>query len=132
MTVPLIVHHNPHCQHKLTGHTDAAKRIADTITMHWLANKTDCVRKWVMFNLSDGRGGMDLFPSKADAVRFARYPKNMLYLCIMPGGMPICEAEIVLKTGRGLSNWGLEDSERQLITPVSPEQRVRNAKLIGG
>ena len=131
MSVPLLIHHNPHCTSK-AGHSDEAKRIADTITMHWLAVKTDCVGKWLTFNLSDGKGGMDLYPSKADAVRFARIPKNMLYVCLVPGGMYVCEAEILLKTGRKLSGWGLEDSERQLIPRATGEHRAQMLKLLGG
>lgn len=132
MKAPLIVHHNPHCTYKLKGHGDEAKRIADVITMHWLANMTECVGKWVMFNLSDGRGGMDLFPKKADAVRHASIPANMLYICLVPGGMSICEAEILLATGRKLSSWGLEDSERQLIPRNAGEHRAQILKSLGG
>jgi hypothetical protein len=132
MSVPLIINHNPHCEYKARGHCDEAKRISDTITMHWLAQLTDCVGQWVMFNLQDGRGGMDLFPRKYDATRHASNPKNMLYICLVPGGMSICEGEIVLQTARAMSSWGLEDSERQMISRVAGEHRTRTLKLLRG
>jgi hypothetical protein len=132
VTVPLIVNHNPHCQYKARGHTDAARRIADTVTMHWLAISWDCVRKWLMFRLADGTGGMDLFPTKGDAVRFASNPKHMLYVCLAPGGMSICEAEILLTTARKMADWGLEESERILIPRVAGEHRVTTSRLLRG
>lgn len=132
MTAPLIVHHNPHCTWKARGHTDAAKRIADTITMHWLAQSMDVCGKWVAFSLSDGTGGMDLYPRKYDAVRHSVNPKYMMYLCLVAGGMSICEAEICLRTARGLSDWGLEDSERQLIPRMAGEHRAKMPRLLRG
>jgi len=132
MDTPLLVNHLPHCTYKAKGHTDPAARIADMVTMHWLAIKTECVGKWLMFNLGDGRGGRDLFTSKADAVRFATIPKHMLYICLVPGGMSICEAEIVLNTARQMADWGLEDSERQLIPRIAGEHRGQMLKLLGG
>ncbi len=132
MMTPLIVHHVPSCTYKQKGHTDPAKRIADMVTMHWLAVMMECTGKWLMFNLSDGRGGRDLFPSKYDAVRHASNPKNMLYLCLVPGGMTICEAEICLNTARQMADWGLEESERQLIPRIAGEHRGQMLKLLGG
>ena len=130
--IPLLVNHNPHCTYKAQGHTDEAKRIADTVTMHWLAQSMDVCGKWVAFKLSDGKGGMDLYPRKYDAVRHSANPKYMLYICLQAGGMSICEAEICLNTARKLSSWGLEDSERQLIPRVAGEHRAQVMNLLRG
>jgi hypothetical protein len=132
VNVPLLVNHNPHCTWKQRGHSDAAKRIADMVTMHWLAILMECTGKWLTFSLNDGTGGRDLYPSKAAAVAHVSNPKNMLYVCLVPGGMSICEAEILLNTGRQMADWGLEDSERQLIPRIAAEHRVRTLKLLRG
>lgn len=130
MTVPLLTWHTPHCEYRQRGHTDAAKRISDMVTMHWLAMQFSVSGKWLAFRLQDGRGGRDVYPSKFDAVRHSSNPKQMLYVCMVPGGMNICEAEILLNTSRQMAHWGLEDSERQLIPRVAGEHRAAIARLL--
>lgn len=137
MTV--IVPHNPHCMNKGMGHSDGAKRISDTINLHWSAGWDNCVGKWAAFRLADGTGGMDLYDTKRDAVRGQSNEFLCMYLRIVPGGMSVCEAEILLKTHRQLYDNGfrLADPDakhggRDLIQRTDPAHRNATLRLLRG
>jgi|SRR5579871_2114284 len=135
----LITAHVKQCQWKALGHSDAAKRVSDTINLHWAVNHWDCVGKWVAFALQDGTGGMDLFPSKRDAVRLQSDELRCMYLRIVPGGMGICEAEILLRVHRQLHTNGYRladpDSKnggKSFIPRVDARHMNETLRLLGG
>lgn len=118
--------HHANCTYRLRGHSDEAKRVSDVVNLHWIANMWECIGKWVAFRLSDGKNDMALYDSKADAVRHQHDPKKRLYIRLVPGGMSLCEAEIVLRTARQMASKGWElDTGPELIRRVAPEHQQR-------
>jgi hypothetical protein len=130
--IPLLTGHHTHCTQKGMGHSDGAKRISDTVTLHYAVLGWDCVRKWLAFSLNDGTGGNDLYDSKSDAVRMQSDPKWCLYLCLAAGGMSACEAEIVLKTARKMADWNLHETSRVFIPRIAAEHQQQTLRLLGG
>src|SRR5271168_972387 len=140
--VPVLVHHDLHCTQRGMGHSDAAKRISDTINLHWAAGMAardwhEVVGGWAAFRLSDCTGGTQLYDTKSDAIRFQLDEFQCIYLCMAPGGMGICEAEILLKTHRQMyvNGYRLADPDskrggRDMITRVAGEHRVRVLRML--
>lgn len=146
-STPVLVRHDPHCSRKGFPHSDAAKRISDTLNTHWaaaLAGEFDSViRKWVAFRLSDGKGGMQLYDSKRDAVNQHKSLDERLYmyLCLAPGGMGVCEAELQLRIYRQLYDNGalarMADPDHvrggpDFISRIAAEHRNRTLRLLQG
>lgn len=96
-------------------HTDAAKRISDAAMMAWTVYGWDSVRKWMSFKLEDGRTDHGLYPSKRDAVRHVPNELAYAFICLHPGGMGLCEAEIMLQFTRKAVKAGF-----RLADPDSP------------
>lgn len=80
---------------------DAARRIADEMTLHALAK----AEGWCAFRLADGtpmfRG--TCFPTRTEAVRWCRHDRdNVVYLETQPDAMGVHEAIACLKYARAL------------------------------
>lgn len=117
MTVPLIVSHTPGCPLRGFGHSDAAKRVSDVSIMHWVALGWDSVHKWMAWRLSDGVSDNALYPSKRDAIRLQHGDEfQYMYLAQHPGGIAVCEAEIMLKIHRQAYDKGF-----RLVDPDSKQ-----------
>jgi hypothetical protein len=140
---PVLVRHDSHCTRKGFPHSDAAKKVSDTLNLHWaaaLAGEYDSViRKWVVFSLSDGAGGMQMYDSKRDAVRHhkALDEKLFMYLCLAPGGMGVCEAELQLRTYRQLYDNGARFADpdharggMDFINRIAAEHRVETLRRL--
>lgn len=102
MSTPLVMMHVGGCPRRALGHTDAAKRIADACTLHWVAQHWDSTKYWVAFRLEDGRSpdNNTLYDSKRDAVRHQSDEFLCLYVKLQPGGVNVCQAEAFLKMNR--------------------------------
>lgn len=102
MSTPLPMQHVGGCPARGSGHTDAARRIADACTMHWLAIGWDSIRYWAGFRLEDGRtpDNNTLYDSKRHAVSHLRNGAPCVFIKLHPGGMNVCEAEVMLKMYR--------------------------------
>lgn len=86
--------------------SDAAKRISDAMTLHYLAGKTG---QWVAFALADGRSpdGGTTYDRWAEAVRFQKWDRDrFVYLQVEPPGMTPKEAGAYLKYARFLHSQG--------------------------
>ncbi len=88
-----------------TEHTDAAKRVCDSVNLHQLAGDAgwawENVRgKWMAFKLEDGSSDGTLYDSKQDAIHHQSDEFLCMYLPLHPGAMNVCEAEIMLKFHR--------------------------------
>lgn len=88
---------------------DAARRISDEINFHLVTERylpIEATAKWIAVRLSDGGSDHELYPTKADAVRFAPRSLRMvdarhgLYIQIPLTGMPPAEALHYLKLFR--------------------------------
>jgi hypothetical protein len=83
------------------GHTDAAKRVSDVSVMHWAALEWESVHKWMAWRLDTGISDNNLYVSKSEAIRAQKGDEFLyMYLPQHPGGMHVCEAEIMLTLHR--------------------------------
>jgi hypothetical protein len=109
------------------GHTDAAKRVADSVRMHFTIHGFDCKRKWIAVRLEDGKGGETLYDWKSEAVSHQLDEFLCAYICLTGAPMSVCEAEIILWTHRLAYKNGFRfaDSDRMLIRRIAEEHRLR-------
>lgn len=87
------------------GVSDAAKRIADAMTMHALMGQAGC---WAAFRMSDGRP-VDgaAHPARESAVKAAGWDRDTtVYLEIQADGMPPEAAQACLSFQRALHDAG--------------------------
>lgn len=114
------------------GHSDAARRISDAIalTMVGASDPWTYVGKWMAFSLADGRvhDNYAVYPDKRTAVRHVTHELRYMFVKLHPGGMPICEAEIMLQFTRDAVSRGfrLTDPDaahggRDIIPRISTE-----------
>jgi hypothetical protein len=95
------------------AYADAAKRIADAMTLHAVAGNSG---RWASFRLFDGREIIPhtAYATRIEAVRFAKWDRDTtVYMEIVPGGMQPREAGAFLKWARFLhaQGWRLPDPE---------------------
>jgi len=92
---------------------DAAKRMADAMTLHALAGSGG---QWASFYISTGREVIanTAYATRIEAVKFAKWDRDrVVYLEIVPGGMEAREAGAFLQWARFLHSqgWRLPDPE---------------------
>lgn len=108
MKPPVLVLHNQWCQQKGLGHSDAAKRLADTWNLHRAANPYGSLGKWFAAALADGHTDGVLYDSKRDAVVHQRHNEQYYtFVKIIPSTMSVCEAEVMLRIARALYDKGM-------------------------
>lgn len=127
----LIVAHSNGCT--IPRHTDEAKRISDTVTLHWVAGGWESINRWMAFRLQDGTSDNMLYDRKESAVIYqkGRY-QDYMYLRLVPGGMHICEAEAILKLHRAARNRDFPTVERDLIPRITVEGLNQQIRALGG
>lgn len=76
--------------------SDAAKRAADTVTLHWTADPRGNLDRVVAIRLSDGGSDNTTYASLQDAVRFQLHYRQCMYVRIRRGGMSPREAQVFL------------------------------------
>jgi hypothetical protein len=85
----------------LNLHSDAANRIADEYALHRLADPYGNIGYWFACALRDGTSDHVLYESKADAITHQHHNENYYTFCqIVPSGMSVCAAEVMLKVAR--------------------------------
>lgn len=111
----------------LGQYSDAARRCADIITLHLLADKEDNVGRWVAIRLSDGGSDGKVYDSRAEAVKWQLHEHQCAYVCILPDGMNPRQAEIFLKFNRQLYDNGarMPDPDREIAMPENIEEVAR-------
>lgn len=100
--------HVPRCPTAAFGHSDAAKRVADEYNLHRVANPVDSIRKWIAFRLEDGGTDHILYDSKSECVRHQHHNESrMMFICVAPTTMNVCDAEIMLAMHRRMYENGV-------------------------
>lgn len=117
MSTPTLVRHDPGCRWGRLGaeatvdndgriiaskaggsHSDAAKRLSDTYNMHRAAGTT---RGWIAVSYSDGRGGLTVYDTRAEAVADCwPFEDRFFYCTLAQRSMTVCAAESVLRYKR--------------------------------
>lgn len=88
------------------AYSDAARHCADAVNLHVMVDHVNAIGKWVAVRLADGESDGVLYDTKADAVRHQLHETMCAYVCIPPGGMPVADAEVYLRTMRQLYDAG--------------------------
>jgi len=100
--------HEAYCQYKTGGHSDAAKRMADTYNLHKIGAGSASLGKWIAIALADGTSDDTLYDSKRDAVIHQKHNEQWYaYIKIVPPSMKTCDAEVMLATHRRMYDAGL-------------------------
>ena len=124
--------HTPWCTMKQTGHSDAAKRVADVYNLHRIGAGLNAVGKWFAVRLDDGRSDDVLYDYKIEAVRHQHHnEKHYAFLKIAPCDMKTCEAEVMLGTSRQMYKNGMRMTDPDhrhggpdLITRLTVEDQL--------
>lgn len=97
--------------------SDAARRCAEWVNLHVNVAGVHAIGQWVAIRLSDGGSDGNLYPTKVDAVRHQLNEFWCAYVCIPPGGMPVRDAEVYLRTMRQLYDNGyrLADPDKHVV-----------------
>jgi hypothetical protein len=95
------------CRSHPFGHMDSARRMADTVNLHWQAQQWDAVGKWVAIRLSDGGSDNVLYPTKGEAVRHQFHEFWCAYVRIIRDQMSVCEAQTMLEVSRRAYDAGM-------------------------
>ena len=91
------------------GHSDAAKRLADTYGMHKAAGVT---RGWIAVSYSDGRGGLTVYDTRAEAVADCwPFEDRFFYCSLAERRMTVCAAESVLRYRRVMAEMERPDRD---------------------
>lgn len=118
MDVPVLVSHNPGCRwarigaeaqiderghvtgvkNAGAGHSDAAKRLSETYSLHRVAGTR---QGWIAVRYSDGSGGLTVYDTRAQAVA-DRWPweDEYLYVLLQQSSMSVCAADSLLRYKR--------------------------------
>lgn len=86
--------------------SDAAKRMSDVITTHFLADPRGNVGRWCAIRLSDGGSDGALYDDVARAAWEQLHYKQCAYIRIATGGMGPREADVVLTYHRRVYDAG--------------------------
>lgn len=128
--------HQAWCQQKVMGHSDAAKRVADTYNLHRIGLEYDAIGKWFACALSDGRSDNVAYDSKRDAIIHQHHNEQYYtFIKIGPPTMDECEAEVMLKTARSLHDKGIRMTDpdethggREVIKRLTVEDQLAQAR----
>lgn len=81
--------------------SDAARRIADAVRLHLIADPAYNEGRWVAFRLEDGECRPETFASKSEAIeRVGMFSSLYGFVKILPMGISYQEAESFLRTSR--------------------------------
>lgn len=106
---------------------DAAKRMAEEVTMHAIAGKYG---KWAAFALADGRSDHVAYDSREDAVRHQGHNADWFaFILIPPDGMPATHAVEVLSFWRVARDAGLPAAV-PMSMPLTRRDRVRQVHAL--
>ena len=110
--------------------SDAAKRMSDQLTLHYLADPKGNVGKWCAFRLSDGGTDGVLYDDPRDAAANQLHYRQCAYVPVRPGSLGPRECEVVLAYHRyvyDLGNMPPAIAGMVLRTPITTDwmHRVR-------
>jgi hypothetical protein len=111
------------CRSLLGEHSDAAKRVHDTYSLHIAVDRYGSIGKWFAVSLAEGFSDGILYDSKRDCVQHQHHNEMYYaYVCIRPMSMSVCDAEIFLNIQRRLYDKG--------IRMADPDDRHGGKELI--
>jgi len=111
---------------------DAAKRLADEITLHAIAGSAG---KWAAITLADGSCDHTPYDTRSDAVRHQASPEYCTFVLIPPDGMTVREADVLLHFWRQAHDAGfraIDPRDDIPSMPLRPEEAREQIRLFGG
>jgi hypothetical protein len=91
------------CPHRGV-HSDAAKRVYDTYSLHKMAAGAGALGRWIACALADGTSDNTLYDDRGAAVRHQHHNEDRyVFIPIRPGSFTPCEAQILLTHSRMLA-----------------------------
>jgi hypothetical protein len=89
------MNHMHYC--RTLDHSDAAKRIYDTYSLHRIADPIGNLGRWFAVAIADGTTDNVLYDSRRDAILHQHHNEfYYAYVQIVPSQMALCDAEIFL------------------------------------
>jgi len=89
------MNHAQYC--RTLEHTDPAKRIHDTYSLHRLADPIGNIGRWFAVAIADGTSDRVLYDSRRDAIRHQHHNEHYYaYIQIVPSDMTLCDCEFFL------------------------------------
>ncbi|MFF8495187.1 hypothetical protein ACF06O_30665 [Streptomyces albidoflavus] len=96
---------------------NAVQRLCDAVNLHWQAQGSDAVGKYVAIRLEDGRSPDGaLYDTRADAARVQPDPW-CFYVKVTPGGIQPREGWVVLGYARQAKKAGVVFAEEEPLVP---------------
>jgi hypothetical protein len=91
------------------GHSDAAKRLSDTYTLHKTAGT---IRGWIAVRYADGTGGQVVYDTRGEAVKDCWPWEDQFFYCsLAERSMTVCAAESVLRYRRVMAEMERPDRD---------------------
>lgn len=125
------------CRMHPFGHADSARRMADTINLHWTIQQWGAIGKWVAIRLSDGGSDGVLYDKKREAVRHQLHEYQCAYVRIIRDQMSVCEAHTFLEVSRRAYDAGFRLSDpdsrtggRDLLLSARIEERRKVLQIL--
>lgn len=118
-------------------YSDAARRIADAVSLHLTADPEGAAGRWLAFRLDDGTADPTLYDTRSDLIRAkGLFAKHWGALKILPMGISYREAESYLRTSRMIADneqlrWKATDADSpiaatdQMLMPLNLESLRR-------
>lgn len=107
---------------------DAAKRMADEVTMHAVLGQYG---KWCAFALSDGSSDHVAYDTRDAAIRHQHHNEDFYtFILVPPAGMTPAEGKEVLAFWRAMRDAGYRAADPQLAMPLTPGDRRRQISAI--
>jgi hypothetical protein len=109
---------------------DEAKRAAEQVNLHLVADRERAIHSWVAIRLSDGGSDGTLYDKRGDAVRHQLHETQCMYIKIPPDGIFTPKiAQRFLEIHRQVYQHGNRmagvDDERELVIPMRIEDVLR-------
>lgn len=115
------------------GHSDAAKRFADTYGLHKIAGMS---RGWIAIRYADGTGGLDVYDTREQAIaELWPYEDRYFYCSLAERSMTVCAAETVLRYRRIMSEIEKPDRDApggglQVIPRLAAEDQENQIRAV--
>jgi len=132
--------HVPYCKNNEVAHSDAARRIADTYSLHRIADPIGNIGKFFAAKLEDGRSDGILYDSRLDAMRGQKHNEMYCgYVQIVPSQMSYCDAELLLSgwrklydMRRNMMNLDHRAGGMEIIPRLTAEDQIKQVQGIIG
>jgi hypothetical protein len=98
--------------------TDRSRRACDAVDLHFVAEGTNAIGRWIAIRLSDGGTDGTLYDTRADAIKHQFHELWCAYHCILPTGANPADMETFLAWTEGLYSQGMRPAQNRDPSPL--------------